>query len=296
MPGLLAGLGLLDLDLEALALRPALVHPGQHLGPVLGIGAPGARVDLDHGVALVVLPLEEGPQLELGEGGRQRGDRLLDLGLEGLVLLLAGHLGQRGDIVDLGGQPVEELEVVDHARQLTGDARGPCRGRPRGRDGRPRSPAQGAGPVARRPAGSCSAAASRRRRPSTSSEKSFIAVASALPAVAELVLLARAAGAGLVAARLVPLALDGGLVDRLVDRLGRPVAVGPDRTRPWPWPTGLAPGSSGAEYCHVLQRRLLALLRGLDRDLDVHQVADEVLGDRPASSRRRTRSPPAATR
>ena len=41
--GLLAGRGLVELDVEAPALGPAEVHAQQHLGPVLGVGAPRRR-------------------------------------------------------------------------------------------------------------------------------------------------------------------------------------------------------------------------------------------------------------
>ena len=51
MPGLLAGLEVEDLGAEAVALGPAQVHAQQHLGPVAGVGAAGAGVDRDDGVA-----------------------------------------------------------------------------------------------------------------------------------------------------------------------------------------------------------------------------------------------------
>ena len=60
---------------EAAALGPALVHPQQHLGPVLGVGPAGPGVDLADGVALVVLAREQRLQLELADPpgrGRRR--------------------------------------------------------------------------------------------------------------------------------------------------------------------------------------------------------------------------------
>src|SRR5687767_9168652 len=63
-PGLLAG-GLFDqLDFHAVGVGPARVHPLEDLGPVLGLGAAGAGVDLDIGVVAVGLAREQG--LELG--------------------------------------------------------------------------------------------------------------------------------------------------------------------------------------------------------------------------------------
>ena len=49
--GLVAGLVVDDLALEAAALAPAQVHAQQHLRPVLRLGAAGAGVDRDDGVA-----------------------------------------------------------------------------------------------------------------------------------------------------------------------------------------------------------------------------------------------------
>ena len=44
-------------------LRPADVHPHQHLGPVRGVDAAGAGADGHDRLALVVLPREQGPDL-----------------------------------------------------------------------------------------------------------------------------------------------------------------------------------------------------------------------------------------
>ena len=81
-PGLLSLRRLVDLDGEAAALGPALVHAQQHLGPVLRVGAAGAGVHLAHRVELVVLAREERLQLERAEARRQRVDRLDELGVE----------------------------------------------------------------------------------------------------------------------------------------------------------------------------------------------------------------------
>ena len=57
--GLLPGARLEQLDLEAAIRRPALVHPEHHLGPVLRVRPPGARLERHDGVAGVVLTVEE---------------------------------------------------------------------------------------------------------------------------------------------------------------------------------------------------------------------------------------------
>ena len=52
---LLAALDVYEACGEAPSFGPAGVHPKQHLGPVLALGAPGARVYEDEGVSAVVL-------------------------------------------------------------------------------------------------------------------------------------------------------------------------------------------------------------------------------------------------
>ena len=53
--GLVAGLQVDDLALEAAALGPAQVHAQQHLGPVLRLGAARARMDRDDRVLAIEL-------------------------------------------------------------------------------------------------------------------------------------------------------------------------------------------------------------------------------------------------
>ena len=55
---LVAGLHVHHFALEAAALGPADVHAQQHLGPVLRLGAAGAGMDGDDGVAAIVLAAE----------------------------------------------------------------------------------------------------------------------------------------------------------------------------------------------------------------------------------------------
>ena len=52
---LLAGSHVQDSGMVVALLGPAQVHTQQHLGPVLGVGAAGAGVDSEDGVAAVVL-------------------------------------------------------------------------------------------------------------------------------------------------------------------------------------------------------------------------------------------------
>ena len=64
MPADAAVLAVGDLDLVAVRLGPHHVHAEEHLGPVAGLGAAGAGVDGDEGVAVVVRAREHRPQLE----------------------------------------------------------------------------------------------------------------------------------------------------------------------------------------------------------------------------------------
>ena len=61
--GLVARLQVDDLAPEAAALRPAQVHAQQHLGPVLRLGAAGARMDRDDRVLAIELARQHRPDL-----------------------------------------------------------------------------------------------------------------------------------------------------------------------------------------------------------------------------------------
>ena len=87
------------LGAEAAALGPAQVHAQQHLRPVLRLGAAGARVDGEDGVAVVVLAAEH--QLEL---------ELVDLPC---CSASASRVDVGGDaLVVLGGGQFDKLEQV----------------------------------------------------------------------------------------------------------------------------------------------------------------------------------------
>ena len=53
--------------LEAVPLGPADVHAHEHLGPVLRLGAAGARMDGQEGIAAVVGAPQHGLELEAGQ-------------------------------------------------------------------------------------------------------------------------------------------------------------------------------------------------------------------------------------
>ena len=84
-----------------MALRPAGVHPVEHLGPVLGLGAAGAGMEGQNDAVGVVLAGEQGSQAGLLHLLLQGGIALLQLGQQLLVLGLLAHLAQGGQILPL---------------------------------------------------------------------------------------------------------------------------------------------------------------------------------------------------
>ena len=80
MPGLLGVGGVVDLGRVAVPLGPAQVHPHQHLGEVGGVDAAGLGADGDQRLARVVLPGEQGADLELVQRPAQRAQLALGLG------------------------------------------------------------------------------------------------------------------------------------------------------------------------------------------------------------------------
>ena len=101
--GLLALLRVVFLDLPALALGVALVHPVEHRDPVAGLGAALAGVELHEHVAGVELAAEERLEAELREevvGLRAFGERVLEGGLPRLALLHLGELEHHAGVLD----------------------------------------------------------------------------------------------------------------------------------------------------------------------------------------------------
>jgi hypothetical protein len=94
-PGLLAFLLVDDLGVEAVALRPAEVHPEEHLRPVRCLRAAGPGADREDRAALVVLTGEEQGRPLPGE-----------IGLEGRrpAVELRGQLGVAGLLDELEGR------------------------------------------------------------------------------------------------------------------------------------------------------------------------------------------------
>ena len=86
-------------------LAVARIHAHEHLGPVHGLGAAGAGVDGDDGVALVVRTGEQG-------GGLLLVDNLVDL------VELAGHVGKNRVVIFFPGETEQLAGVIQTGFQL----------------------------------------------------------------------------------------------------------------------------------------------------------------------------------
>ena len=103
---------------EVLLLGPTREHAQQHRGPVLRVGATGARVHFADRVALVVLAAEQRAELEPVEGAPEIVELRRDLGLDRLVVFLAPELEQRLHVGDAAVEVVDQLDVVAHRGEL----------------------------------------------------------------------------------------------------------------------------------------------------------------------------------
>ena len=116
---LIAGLVVHELIGVAVALRPAGIHPVEHLRPVLGLGAACSGVEGEDGVVGIVFTAEQRRQPALADLLLQRlvsADDLLQLA--GVILLL-GHFAQGQGVLPLTDQLVVLLDLVLQALYLT---------------------------------------------------------------------------------------------------------------------------------------------------------------------------------
>jgi hypothetical protein len=107
---LVAGLVVDHLAPEPAALRPAQVHAQQHVGPVLRLGPPGARVDGHDRTLLIVLA----PQDPLGLGRLHLGGERVERPgqFPGDVLALLRPLHQHREVVLAAPERLLQLEVL----------------------------------------------------------------------------------------------------------------------------------------------------------------------------------------
>ena len=121
--GLVARRGVQHLHGEPVPLGPAHVHPHQHLGPVLRLGAPGARVDRQQRVADIIGTLQQVLQLERFELSRDRGRLRLEpaLHFEVHMGVRLHELGQLAPLVHTLAQRVIGLEPALQSLGLLDD-------------------------------------------------------------------------------------------------------------------------------------------------------------------------------
>ena len=128
MPASSAGWRSSKLDLEPAAPGPADVHAQEHLGPVLGVGPAGARIDGDDRVLGVVFAGEQPPEFELVELALEAVEVLAEILRD--VLTLANPFSER---LDLFHRPLEggaPLQLGKHARPAPGQRLAVPRSRP----------------------------------------------------------------------------------------------------------------------------------------------------------------------
>ncbi|MCY1276206.1 hypothetical protein D9M70_248650 [compost metagenome] len=104
-----------DGGVEAVLVGPAQVHAQQHVGPVLGLGAAGAGLDVQVGVVRVHLAAEHAAEFQLLEDLAQALDFGGDVVHRAFVVLLDRHVQQVAGVGQAAGEVVQGL---DDLRQL----------------------------------------------------------------------------------------------------------------------------------------------------------------------------------
>lgn len=104
-----------DSGVEAVLVGPAQVHAQQHVGPVLGLGAAGAGLDVQVGVVRVHLAAEHAAELQLLEDLAQTLDFVGNVVDGALVVFLDRHVQQVAGVGQAAGQVVQGFH---HLRQL----------------------------------------------------------------------------------------------------------------------------------------------------------------------------------
>src|SRR6056297_3366393 len=101
-----------NLDLEAALLGPADIHPHQHLGPVLALGAAGAGMDLDERVVGIRLAGEQ--RLDLGalRFAFQAAQRALTFGDSVGITLGIAEFDQGNGVLEFLFETLDRLDLV----------------------------------------------------------------------------------------------------------------------------------------------------------------------------------------
>ncbi len=113
--GNIAGRGLNDLGFETAPLAPAQIHAQQHLRPVLRLGAAGAGLNIEKGVAMIHFTGKHTTEFQLLKLLFQPVD-IADHGLGGVFIALL--IGQRQQFVVLGDARYQAIKGLHHLGQL----------------------------------------------------------------------------------------------------------------------------------------------------------------------------------
>jgi hypothetical protein len=106
------------------ALRPAQVHPQEHLGPVGGLGTTRPGADRQEGGSFVVLAREEERGALPPEVGFEAGGVAIQLGLELCVGCLVEQLDRGQEVVGATEQALPQGELVTERIRLAQDLLG----------------------------------------------------------------------------------------------------------------------------------------------------------------------------
>ena len=110
-----------DLIAEAPALGPVGIHPVQHAGPVLGLGAAGPGVEGHDGVVFIIFPFEQGGEFFFLQHGLEFVVILLHFLVQAFLALLQSHVDQlQGVVIQAlqlfiaGGFVLQLLDPLQH--------------------------------------------------------------------------------------------------------------------------------------------------------------------------------------
>jgi hypothetical protein len=101
-----------------MCLGPAQVHAQDHVGPVLGLGAAGTRLDVEVGVVFVHLAREHAPEFEAGKALLESCKIVLDFGDGVGVFFLGRELEQVAGVIETRRQVINRRDDVFERRAL----------------------------------------------------------------------------------------------------------------------------------------------------------------------------------
>src|SRR5208283_3590547 len=126
--GFFAGLVVVHFGFEALALGPAQIHTQKHVGPVLRLGAAGAGMDGDDGVARVVIAGKQSFSFDAIDQFAEGVEFALQVG--SYIFAFFAEIKIGGDVAGTAGQVAFERQNAFEALAFAHDLLGFCLVRP----------------------------------------------------------------------------------------------------------------------------------------------------------------------